>query len=179
MPMAHAFNTPRPVRGETRADMVSVVDSIRSIIRALRIAGREAEQELGISSAQLFVLQELKDRPSQSINELAERTYTHQSSVSMVVARLVKNRLVRRATSRGDARRLSISITPAGRALLKRSPDAAQTRLIAGLKAMSRSRLKALSENLALLADLLEDKSSTSVRGRKEAGGRSGIALRA
>jgi hypothetical protein len=97
--------------------------------------------------------------------------------VSMVVARLVENRLVRRAASPGDARRLSISITPAGRALLKRSPDAAQTRLIAALKAMSRSQLKALSENLALLANLIEEEGSNPARGRKGGGGKSGIAL--
>src|SRR5215217_789053 len=98
-----------------RSDMIMVVDSVRAIVKALRDSGRDTEQKLGITSAQLYVLQELKNRPA-SINELAARTFTHQSSVSMVVARLVENRLVTRTASRGDARKLSISLTAAGRA---------------------------------------------------------------
>jgi DNA-binding MarR family transcriptional regulator len=134
-----------------------VVDAIRSIIQTLRNSGREAEQTLGISSAQLYVLAELQDRPALSINELAERTYTHQSSVSMVVARLVENKLVTRTASPLDGRRLSISLTPAGRAILRKSPDPVQARLIDALRTMSRSDLKALAGCLSTLTDLLGD----------------------
>jgi len=78
-----------------RADVVRVVDAIRAIIQSLRISGRAVEQQLGISSAQLYILQELAERPAQSINDLAYNTFTHQSSVSMVVSRLVDHDLVR------------------------------------------------------------------------------------
>jgi DNA-binding MarR family transcriptional regulator len=138
-----------------RADMTNVVDSIRAIVKALRDSGRDAEQKLGITSAQLYVLQQLKEQPA-SINELASRTFTHQSSVSMVVARLVENRLVTRTASRGDARKLSISLTAAGRAILKKSPDAAQARLINALRAMPRNDLKALSDHLGALTRIME-----------------------
>jgi DNA-binding MarR family transcriptional regulator len=140
---------------DTRADMTNVIDSIRVLVKALRDSGRDAEQKLGITSAQLYVLQALRERPA-SINELAARTYTHQSSVSMVVARLVVNRLVTRTAARGDARKLSISLTPAGRTLVKKAPDAAQTRLISALRAMSKSDLKALSSQLTNLTDIMD-----------------------
>lgn len=68
-----------------RPEIVRVVDALRSIVQSLRISGRLVEQQVGISSAQLYILEELAERPAQSINELAERTFTHQSSVSMVV----------------------------------------------------------------------------------------------
>jgi len=145
---------------EARADMGKVVDAIRSIVQSLRISGRAAEQQLGISSAQLYILQELAEQPAQSINELAERTFTHQSSVSMVVSRLVESRLVTRTAARGDARRLSISLTPAGRALLRKAPDAAQTRLVEGLRSMSRSELHALAGHLSRLTDVIEQQTA-------------------
>jgi len=135
--------------------MVTVVDAIRSIIQTVRNSGRDAEQKLGISSAQLYVLSELRDRPALSINELADRTYTHQSSVSMIVARLVESKLVTRTASSRDGRRLAITLTPAGRALLRKSPDPVQARLVAALRTMSRSDLKALAGGLAILTDIL------------------------
>ena len=163
---------------DSRADMVAVVDAIRSIVQSLRVSGREAEQKLGISSAQLYVLQELQERPALSINELAERTYTHQSSVSMVVARLVESRLVTRISALGDARRLSISLTPAGRALLRRSPDAAQTRLVKALRTMSRPELRELAGNLGLLTDILGEQSERNDL-RKPTSTKQRVALRA
>ena len=142
-------------RAEYRDDMTGVVDSIRAIVKALRDSGRDAEQKLGITSAQLFVLQELRDQPA-SINELAERTYTHQSSVSMVVARLAEHRLVTRTAARSDARKLSVSLTPAGRAMLRKSPEAAQLRLTKALRQLSRNDLKLLSSQLGNLVSIME-----------------------
>ena len=140
---------------DTRSEMTGVIDSLRVLVKALRDSGRDAEQKLGITGAQLNVLQALRERPA-SINELAARTYTHQSSVSMVVARLVDSRLVTRTAARGDGRKLSISLTAAGRNLVKKAPEAAQTRLIGALGAMSKSDLKALSAQLNNLKDIMD-----------------------
>jgi DNA-binding MarR family transcriptional regulator len=135
--------------------MNGVIDSLRVLVKALRDSGRDAEQKLGITSAQLYVLQALRDHPA-SINELAARTYTHQSSVSMVVARLVESHLVARSAARGDARKLSISLTSAGRNLIRKAPDGAPTRLVNALRAMSKSDLKALSAQLTNLAEIMD-----------------------
>ena len=140
-----------------------ILDSIRAIVKALRDSGRDTEQRLGITSAQLYVLQELREKPA-SINELAARTYTHQSSVSMVVARLVENRLVSRSAARNDARKVSISLTPAGRAILRKAPDAAQTRIMSALRSMSKSDLQSLSTGLESLTDVMADQQKASTR---------------
>jgi DNA-binding MarR family transcriptional regulator len=133
------------------------VDAIRAIIQSIRISGRAVEQQLGISSAQLYILQELSERPAQSINDLAYNTFTHQSSVSMVVSRLVDSDLVRRSHSRGDARRVSISLTPAGRAIVRKAPYTAQTRLVDGLRTLSRHELRALGDYLETVAELASE----------------------
>jgi len=150
-------------RSDQRTDIGGVVDSIRAIVKSLRDSGRDTEQRFGITSAQLYVLQELKDSPA-SINELAVRTYTHQSSVSMVVARLVENKLVTRNAARGDARKLSISLTPAGRDFLRRAPDVAQMRLVNALRGLSRSDLKMLSAQLGNLVSIMDNQTKASTR---------------
>jgi DNA-binding MarR family transcriptional regulator len=108
-----------------------VLDAIRRIVQALRESSRAAEKGVGLSGAQLFVLQTLAESPGLSLNELAERTRTHQSSVSAVVARLAGERFVQRGRSRGDARRAEIRLSARGRARLVRAPRAAQERLVA------------------------------------------------
>jgi DNA-binding MarR family transcriptional regulator len=146
----------------SRPEIVRVVDALRSIVQSLRISGRFAEQQAGISSAQLYILEELAQRPAQSINELAERTFTHQSSVSMVVSRLAESRLVSRDSAPGDARRLSISLTSAGRALLRKAPDTAQARLVEGLRSLDKSELRGLADYLTTLDEILVESTAES-----------------
>jgi DNA-binding MarR family transcriptional regulator len=128
-----------------------VLDAIRRIVQALRESSRAAEKRVGLSSAQLFVLQTLAESPGLSLNELAERTRTHQSSVSAVVARLTRTRLIERGTSQGDARRAEIRLSSRGRTRLVRAPRAAQERLVATVDAMPRARRAQLAASLQLL----------------------------
>jgi len=125
------------------------MNAVRSIVRALRLNTRSIEGKLGISLAQLFVLQQLVDKPAQSLNELAERTATHQSSVSVVVRRLVDRGFVTRVASTSDRRRVHIALTAAGESLLRGAPPTVQSDLIHG---MSRMR----PDQRAMLAELLE-----------------------
>ena len=132
---------------ETRA----VLDAFRRIVQGLRESSRAAEQRAGVSGAQLFVLQTLAEAPRLSLNELAERTRTHQSSVSAVVARLVRARLIERRTAPGDARRAELSLTARGHSRLRSAPRTAQERLVAmvdRLPARERLRLAATLERL-------------------------------
>jgi DNA-binding MarR family transcriptional regulator len=132
------------------------MDALRRIVRALRISARAAEGRLGISGAQLFVLHQLADRDASSIDELAARTLTHQSSVSVVVSRLAARGLVVRRTVADDARRTGIALTATGRALLRSAPEAGQARLITGLQRLSPEQRRALAFDLTALVRALE-----------------------
>jgi DNA-binding MarR family transcriptional regulator len=125
------------------------MDAVRAIVRALRINTRAIEQEIGISLAQLFVLQQVAERPTESLNDLAGRTATHQSSVSVVVRRLVDRGLVSRKAAATDKRRVQIATTPAGEKVLASAPRTVQVRLMAGLERMP-------ANERHQLADLLE-----------------------
>ncbi|WP_233261462.1 MarR family winged helix-turn-helix transcriptional regulator [Vitiosangium sp. GDMCC 1.1324] len=132
-------------------DVRTVMDAIRRIVRLLRVSARASEGLVGISGAQLFVLQQLAEAGACSINELAERTFTHQSSVSVVVSRLMERGFVSRRPSEVDARRAEVSLTSEGRELLRTAPPMAQARLISGLRKLEPAQRAALAEGLATL----------------------------
>lgn len=113
------------------------MNAVRSIVRALRVNTRAIELKMGISLAQLFVLQQLDERPADSLNELAERTATHQSSVSVVVRRLVERGFVSRTASATDKRRIEIAVTPSGRLLLGAAPVTVSNQLVGALHTMN------------------------------------------
>jgi DNA-binding MarR family transcriptional regulator len=133
-----------------------VLDSLRRIVRALRLSARAVEGRLGISAAQLFVLHQLADSDASSIDELAARTLTHQSSVSVVVGRLAERGLVVRRTARDDARRTEIALTAAGRSTLRRAPESLQEQLLRALGRLAPGQLRTLGQQLASLVDALE-----------------------
>src|SRR6476646_8901586 len=136
-----------PISSEPRSTERSM-NAIRGIVRALRINTRAIELKMGISLTQLFVLQQLSELPAESLNVLAERTATHQSSVSVVVRRLVDRGYVTRTTSTTDKRRIEIGLTPEGRKLLEDAPSTIQTQLVNALRQMGRDDQTTLAELL-------------------------------
>lgn len=136
-----------PVTG----DAAPVFASLRRLVHALHSASRETEQRLGLTGAQLFVLTQLGATPSLSINALAERTMTHQSTVSVVVRRLVQRKLVRKVRAPDDARRVELTLTAAGAALIRKAPEAVQARLARAIDALPAAERHALASGLAKL----------------------------
>lgn len=137
-------------------DTRTVLDAVRRIVHTLRESSRWAERHVGMSGAQLFVLQTLIDSPAASLNELAARTHTHQSSVSTVVTRLVTQGLVQRTRVETDRRHVQLSLTPKGRRLASRAPDVPQERLIRGIQELPAARRRLLADTLGELAAAMD-----------------------
>jgi MarR family transcriptional regulator, lower aerobic nicotinate degradation pathway regulator len=141
--------------GAATADTRRVLDSIRRIVRVLRLASRDAEKRVGLSAAQLFVLQKLAEGGVLSVNELAQRTHTHQSSVSVVVRRLVQQGYADRMRSASDARQAEVSVPASGNAVLRSAPTAAQDRIFVALNQMSGGDVHVLAEAMDKLVHRL------------------------
>lgn len=135
--------------------MRDALDSLRRIVRALRLSAAESEKSLGISMVQKFVLSQLSDGQPRSIAELARKTFTDASSVSVVVQRLVDLKLITRRADPSDARRAQLTLSPAGRRLVARAPEPVQERLLAALADLPDRRLAELSGSLDRLARAL------------------------
>ena len=131
------------------SDTTTILNAIRHIVRALRESSRRAEKEIGLSGAQLFVLQKLREHPGASQNDLAVFTATHPSSVSVVVQRLHRRGLISRRPSSDDSRRAVLRLTTEGHAAVRRRPAVIQDQLITAVSTLS-------AVDRRLLASILE-----------------------
>lgn len=117
----------------------------------MRLASSVTHAESGVTAAQFFVLSQLDDSPAQSLNELAERTMTDRTSVAPIVEHLAERRLVTATGDAADRRRRVISITAAGRRLLRRAPRPPAAILIDALAELPEATLVALDHGLRQL----------------------------
>jgi DNA-binding MarR family transcriptional regulator len=132
------------------------MDAFRRIVQALRSSHRAAA-DLNLTGAQLFVLATLSaaDEPM-GVKELAERTRTDQSTVSVVAGRLVDRGLVERARSTEDTRRVELSLTARGRMLQRKTPTTvAQQKLADALWRLSAADAATLSRILTGIVEMM------------------------
>ncbi|HSP34373.1 MAG TPA: MarR family transcriptional regulator [Thermoanaerobaculia bacterium] len=126
-----------------------LMDDFRRIVQALRSTHRAATKA-NLTGAQLFVLNTLgQSKEPMSITSVAEQTRTDPSTVSVVVARLVRKGLVHRTRSGDDGRRNELTLTPRGIRLERSVPaTVAQQGLARALDKLDREEAEMLSSIL-------------------------------
>jgi DNA-binding MarR family transcriptional regulator len=132
------------------------LDHIRTLVAALSHSARAVERSTGVTNAQLFLLQQLADADSLSVNDLAARARTQQSTVSIVVARLVRGGLAAKRKSTDDGRIAIISLTPKGRRLLAHAPAPPTIALLRAIEALSARESLALATGMDALVRALD-----------------------
>jgi DNA-binding MarR family transcriptional regulator len=126
----------------------TVLSNIRVLVSRLSRSARAVEQKTGITNAQLYLLRQLDGVEGLSVNELASRARTSQSTASILAKRLHAAGLVQRARSTTDGRSTILSMTAAGRRLLKKAPPPPTQSLFDGLDALTEHEAKALAKAL-------------------------------
>lgn len=126
-----------------------MVNHLRHLFKAIREYSKAMQHKAGLSSPQAWALRILEQEPGLSLGELSKRMYSHPSTVCGVVDRMVERGVVRRKINRSDRRGVVLSLTAAGRRLLKTSPPPVQVGLARALEAMPAPRLRQLSLTLA------------------------------
>jgi len=129
---------------------------LRRIVQALALYSQELQKAYRLTSPQLWVLKALAADGPLRVGELARRLALRPSSLSLLLDRLEKRRLVRRGRGRTDRRSVEVSLTPQGRALAGRAPDPAQGRLLRGLQGLSARDLDRLRDAVVRLVELME-----------------------
>lgn len=147
---SHASRPPSRASSDP-IELKATLDGLRHIVRALRLSTVHAERAHGISGAQLFVLQNLVEGAAPSIAELAGRTATDASSVSVVVAKLVDQGLVARRPSKEDARRAEIALTKKGESIARSGPAVPQAQIARAFERLAPTTRKALARGLTEL----------------------------
>lgn len=128
----------------------------RRLLHAVRRRERVAEQQTGLTGAQLFALRQLAAHPGATIGELGRLTATDASSISVVVSRLLEKGVASRVRDPLDQRRWRLQVTREGLARLKRAPASADLLLAGAIAALPVRRRAELARQLEELAEAVE-----------------------
>lgn len=134
---------------------VAVLRLLRAVVAGLSNSARAIESTTGITNAQLFLLRQVGAARKISVSELADRIAARQNTVSAVLGRLTATGLVRKSASSRDGRRAELSLTPAGRRLLRRAPASPTDQLLGTLAALPAPERRALARGLGSLVTAL------------------------
>ncbi|OAI19776.1 hypothetical protein A1507_06330 [Methylomonas koyamae] len=128
-----------------------VLKQFRLIFKAVQQHSQWVETHCGVTSAQLWALWELSNRPGMKVTELANAMAIHHSTASNLLDKLGEKGLIKRERISRDQRVVTLSLTEEGSKLLKRAPQTPQGILQHALFDLPENVLKSLTKNLAAL----------------------------
>lgn len=125
--------------------------TIRALVDALYRSARGVEAGTGLTNAQLAILSYVATESPLTVNEIAERVRTGQSTVSTILSRLARRRLIRRVRATDDRRHVMIEATPAGRSVVRTAPRPPTVQLMDALDALTAAERRLISRALSPL----------------------------
>ncbi len=139
----------------------AILGRIRVLVSQMHRSARAVEQKTGITNAQLYLLRQLDGVDGLSVNDLAARARTSQSTASILAKRLFTAGLVTRAQSSTDGRSTILSLSPSGKRILKKAPPPPVQTLFDGIDALTDNEAKALAKALRPLIRKMDLESET------------------
>jgi DNA-binding MarR family transcriptional regulator len=153
-------DAPQPARASKTPpagpDAAAIVQGLRRIVRALELYSQDVYRTYGLTGPQLWVLKTLQRDGPLSAGHLAQALAVHQSSVSVLIQRLERRGLVRRARVTPDRRFVRVELTERGAALATEAPEPAQGRLLHGLDAMPPQEVRKIRRAVDRLVQVME-----------------------
>lgn len=133
--------------------------SLRRVIRAIDIHSRHLSKESGLTGPQLLVMHSIAKLDSPLAKEVATEVALSPATVTSIVDRLESKQLVIRTRSQTDKRKVHLSLSESGSALLSQSPKPLQEHFITryqNLEQWEQSQLLSSVERIASMMDANE-----------------------
>ncbi|HEY9201889.1 MAG TPA: MarR family transcriptional regulator [Gammaproteobacteria bacterium] len=99
-----------------------VLVALRRVIRATDLHSKHLAKTTGLTSPQILLLQTIRDKGEVTIGELANKMSLSQATVTTILDRLEKRKLVFRERSTQDKRKVHAYLTDEGFEMLKGAP---------------------------------------------------------
>lgn len=144
------------------AELVAVIEVAAGGLTAVWAHAEEAEQAL-VSMPQLRALDVIGRVGTLNLNGLASELGTIASSASRLVDRLVAAGFVSREQSRATRREITLTLRPAGTALLGRLQQARRAEIAAVVATMTPAAARALARGLEAFAQAAESRDNESL----------------
>lgn len=128
----------------------------RLVFNAVKTHFRDVERKAGLGGAQIWALSIVAGRPGIGVGALARDMDIHQTTTSNVVKSLLQQGLVQANRDGPDRRAVQLSVTSAGRDVLKRVPGPFAGVLPDALARLDPQTLERLDRDLGTLIALLD-----------------------
>ena len=103
-----------------------VMIALRKIIRAIDTNSKKLVKRVGLTGPQLLILQEISRGVEITAGEIAKAASLSQATVTGILERMEKRKLLTRQRSESDRRRIMVRITQEGKEILKNAPPIMQ-----------------------------------------------------
>lgn len=131
--------------------------ALRRILRSTDLYGRELAKAAGLTPVQIRVLQILEEKGGTTAKEICTRMGVSQATMSSLIERLAKKKMVERQPSTTDRRAINIVITEAGLQAVADAPDPLQQRYVARFEALDDWEQAMIVAVLERVASMLGD----------------------
>ena len=137
-------------------EISETVQSLRRIVKTIEDYSQQVSSEFGVTGPQLWAIKTISEHGALPLGQLSKKMYLHPSTVTGVVDRLESKGYVARGRDATDRRIVTVSLTAAGKGLVKTAPHPVQGKMIYGLRKLKREELHVIYESVRKLAELME-----------------------
>ena len=145
-----------PTRISRDEEISETVQSLRRIVKTIEDYSQQVSSEFGVTGPQLWALKTILEHGALPLGQLGKKMYLHPSTVTGVVDRLESKGYVVRGRDATDRRIVTVTLTPAGKELVKKAPNPVQGKMIYGLRKLKRDELHAIYESIRKLMEIVE-----------------------
>lgn len=107
-----------------------VLISLRKIIRAIDLHSKKLERNSGLTGPQLLILKAIDQKDAPSAGSIAREVSLSQATVTSILDRLERKGLLQRRRSQDDKRKVALTLTESGQAILATAPALMQDSFI-------------------------------------------------
>jgi DNA-binding MarR family transcriptional regulator len=133
-----------------------ILIALRRIMRAVDLHSKNLERTFNLTGPQLILLREIEKIGDTPIGVLAQRINLSNATVTGIVDRMEKRRLVERVRGSSDRRQVIIRVTDRGKDILRDSPPLLQDRFIEELAGLAKDRQLTILESLEQVAAMMQ-----------------------
>ena len=133
----------------TPASTVEFLRALWALDHALHRVSKRMASSLGVTGPQRLVLRTLDRRPDSTAGSLAKALHLHPSTMTGLLARLERQRLIQRTTDPADRRATRLTLTESGRRLAGVRAGTVEAAVARALATASPAQLSAALDLLA------------------------------
>ncbi|MEZ4972870.1 MAG: MarR family transcriptional regulator [Cyclobacteriaceae bacterium] len=139
-------------------ETLDILIDIRKIVRSINLESKRVQRDFGISIPQLLCLGHINRAEGKvaTHSELMQLLSLNSSTVTGIVNRLEKKRLLKRLPKSGDKRVTYIGITQEGSTIVEKSPDILHDQLAKKIKSLPIATQQKVKDALSIIVQAME-----------------------